>query len=90
MTLETLRHKPFDTLQILVKGSKRDQSHTGSGVYIKTSASILRLKYRNSNSCSVYRSKVIAIDNLVEPNFKSNLALTDSHSSIQHSSNWKK
>ncbi|XP_071043019.1 uncharacterized protein [Parasteatoda tepidariorum] len=95
MALETISQIPSDALQLYTDGSKSDEGHSGSGVFIKTPTYTLSLKFRNSEFCSVFRSELIAIENglrhvenIAEPDFKHIWILTDSKSSIQHLSNW--
>lgn len=95
MALKTINLIPKDALQIYTDGSKNDQGNSGSGIFIKTPTSAFRLKNRNPNSCSVFRSELIAIErglkfveDIVEPDFVDIWILTDSRSSVQHLSNW--
>lgn len=96
IALETINNIPGDALQLYTDGSKSDQGHSGSGVFIKTPSTTFSFKYRNSNSCSVFRAELIAIEkglgfveNIAAPDFKSIWILTDSRSSIQHLSDWR-
>ncbi|XP_015920115.2 uncharacterized protein [Parasteatoda tepidariorum] len=82
-------------LQLYTDGSKSEEGHSGSGVFIQTPTYTLSLKVRNSEFCSVFRSELIAIENgirhvenIAEPDFKHIWILTHSKSSIQHLSNW--
>lgn len=94
--LETISHIPPDSLQMYTDGSRSDGGHSGSGVFIKTPSSSFSFKYRNPDSCSVFRSELIAIErglifveSIAVPDFTSIWILTDSRSSIQHLSNWR-
>ncbi|GFX66357.1 RNase H domain-containing protein [Trichonephila clavipes] len=65
-----------------------------SGICIKSQDHILRIQKRNPDGCLVFRSELIAIDEVLGslpflPNGKEIWILSDSRSAIQHLSNWQ-
>ncbi|GFT08166.1 uncharacterized protein TNCV_3481191 [Trichonephila clavipes] len=79
---------------VYTDGSRDDNYRSGSGIYIKSQDHILRIQRRNPDGCSVFRSKLIAIDEVLGslaslPNGKEIWILSDSRSAIQHLSNWQ-
>ncbi|GFU56998.1 RNase H domain-containing protein [Trichonephila clavipes] len=66
----------------------------GSVIYIKSQYHILRIKRRNPDGYSVFRSELRAIDEALcslapLPNRKEIRILSDNRSAIQHLSNWQ-
>ncbi|GFV03881.1 uncharacterized protein TNCV_3173151 [Trichonephila clavipes] len=83
---------PFGAVQVYTDGSRDDYFRSGSGIHIKSQYHILRIQRRNPDSCSVFRSELIAIDEALGslaslPNGKDIWILSDSRSAIQHLSN---
>ncbi|GFX09593.1 RNase H domain-containing protein [Trichonephila clavipes] len=94
LALERIGDIPVDAVQVYTEDSRDDYYRSGSGIYIKSQDHILRIQRRNPDSCSVFRSELIAIDealgSLVSlPNGKEIWILSDSRSAIQHLSNWQ-
>ncbi|GFX81586.1 uncharacterized protein TNCV_4179261 [Trichonephila clavipes] len=93
--LKTIHDISHSVLKIYSDGSMGDCGISESGVHIVTPGSTFDIKIRNNNYCSVFRSKLIAIDmglqfidtasDLV---FRDIWFLTDSRASIQHLSRW--
>ncbi|GFV70580.1 uncharacterized protein TNCV_3841641 [Trichonephila clavipes] len=95
LALEVISNIPDDALLIYTNGSRNEHSRSGSGIYIKSQNYSSHIKPRNSDGCSVFRSELIAIDTglkeaLSTPGLNSIWILSDSHSAIQHLSNWHK
>ncbi|GBN30122.1 hypothetical protein AVEN_270067-1 [Araneus ventricosus] len=94
LALETIHNTPLGAVRIFTDGSKNDNGNTGSGVVIKTPDAITKIKKRNPNFCSVFRSELIAIDEALDHMISNNSScdiciFTDSRSSIQFLSNWR-
>ncbi|GFU21565.1 RNase H domain-containing protein [Trichonephila clavipes] len=92
LALERIRDIPIDTVQVYTDGSRNDYYRSGSVIYIKSQDHILRIQRRNPDSCSVFRSELIAIDEALGslaslPNGKEIWLLSDSRSAIQRLSN---
>ncbi|XP_071037157.1 uncharacterized protein [Parasteatoda tepidariorum] len=60
--LERIYTIPTEAVQIYTDGSKSEDNHTGSGIFIKTQMSEIKIQKRNPDHCSVFRSELIAID----------------------------
>ena len=93
LALEIINNIPEEGLCVYTDGSRDDRNRTGSGVYIKRPDGDINIKMRNPDSCSVFRSELLAIeaglhaieeDSLLDPIW----ILTDSRSSIQYLSAW--
>ncbi|GBM04396.1 hypothetical protein AVEN_35578-1 [Araneus ventricosus] len=94
LALETIHNTPLGAVRIFTDGSKNDNGNTGSGVIIKTSDAITKIKKQNPNFCSVFRSELIAIDEALDHMISNNSScdiwiFTDSRSSVQFLSNWR-
>ncbi|GBM10930.1 hypothetical protein AVEN_171418-1 [Araneus ventricosus] len=80
-------------IQIYTDGSKNEENQSGSGIYIKTPREVRKIKLRNPDNCSVFRSELLAIEAgleviLNENNYGAVWILSDSRSSIQHQKDW--
>ncbi|GFU64450.1 RNase H domain-containing protein [Trichonephila clavipes] len=64
--LETIHNTQPNAVHIFTDGSKFDSGNTGSGVVIKNQDAITKIKRRNPNHCSVFRSEPIAINAALE------------------------
>ncbi|GFV84750.1 uncharacterized protein TNCV_4297321 [Trichonephila clavipes] len=89
LTLERNGDIPIDAIKNFTDGSRDDNYRSGSGIYIKSQDHILRIQRRNPDGCSVFRSELIAIDEVLGslaslPNGKEIWILPDSRSAIQH------
>ncbi|GFS77350.1 uncharacterized protein TNCV_4676441 [Trichonephila clavipes] len=62
LALERIGGIPIDVIQVYTDGSRDDYYRSGNGIYIKSQDQILRIQRRNPDSCSVFRSELIAID----------------------------
>ncbi|GFW27700.1 RNase H domain-containing protein [Trichonephila clavipes] len=94
LALETIHNTPPDAVHIFTDGSKFDSGNTVNSVVIKNQDAITKIKRRNPNHCSVFRSKLIAINAALEhiisiKGTKDIWIFTDSKSSIQYLSNWQ-
>ncbi|GBM05415.1 hypothetical protein AVEN_94719-1 [Araneus ventricosus] len=92
LTLEIINNIPLKDIKIYTDGSKPDKQ-AGSGIYIETPPDKYSIKQCNPDFCSVFRSKLLAIDVglatiMSESNFGDLWILTDSRSSIQHLKIW--
>ncbi|KFM70790.1 Ribonuclease H1, partial [Stegodyphus mimosarum] len=94
MALEIINDIPAQALVIYTDGSRSDKDRAGSGIYCKIPEGDLRCNIRNSDHCSVFRSKLIAISKAFDYALCSSSEimwiLTDSRSSIQYLKNWPK
>ncbi|GFU65911.1 uncharacterized protein TNCV_5012091 [Trichonephila clavipes] len=92
LALEIISFIPKDAVQVYTDGST--ENRTGSGIYIRTPHLDTTLKQRNPNTCSVFRSELIAINKGLDAiltyniNFGEFWILLDSRSALQHLSNW--
>ncbi|GFV76965.1 RNase H domain-containing protein [Trichonephila clavipes] len=80
--------------EVYTDGNRDDFYRSGSGIYIKSQDHILRIQRRNLDGCSVFRSDLIAIDEVLGslaslPNGKELWILFDTRSAIQHLSIWQ-
>ncbi|GBN68407.1 U3 small nucleolar RNA-associated protein 4 [Araneus ventricosus] len=83
----------LSSLKIYTDGSKNEENQSGSGIYIKTPREVRKIKLRNPDNCSVFRSELLAIEAgleaiLNENNYGAVWILSDSRSSIQHLKDW--
>ncbi|GFW91096.1 RNase H domain-containing protein [Trichonephila clavipes] len=83
---------PIDVIQVYTDGSRYDCYRSGSGIYIKSQDHVLRIQRRTPDGCSVFRNKLIAIDEALGtltslPTRREIWILSDSRSAIQHLSN---
>ncbi|GFS69873.1 uncharacterized protein TNCV_3101771 [Trichonephila clavipes] len=62
LALERIEDIPIEAIQVYMDGSRDDYYRSGSGIYIKSQDHILRIQRRNLDGCSVFSSKLIAID----------------------------
>ncbi|GFW70599.1 uncharacterized protein TNCV_1624311 [Trichonephila clavipes] len=95
LALEVISNIPDDALLIYTDGSRNEQSHSGSGIYIKSQNYSSHIKLRNSDGCSVFRSELITIDTglkeaLSTPGSNCIWILSGNRSAIQHLSKWHK
>ncbi|GBO06673.1 hypothetical protein AVEN_90420-1 [Araneus ventricosus] len=93
MALQLINEIPGVDIQIYTDGSKNEENQSGSGVYIKTPREVRKIKLRNPDNCSVFRSELLAIEAgleaiLNENNYGAVWILSDSRSSIQHLKDW--
>ncbi|GBL88650.1 Potassium voltage-gated channel subfamily H member 8 [Araneus ventricosus] len=93
MALQLINEIPRVDIQIYTDGSKNEKSQSGSGIYIKTPKEVRKIKLRNPDNCSVFRSELLAIEAGLEAIFNENnygavWILSDSRSSIQHLKDW--
>ncbi|GFU28427.1 RNase H domain-containing protein [Trichonephila clavipes] len=84
---ERIGYIQIDAIEVYTDGSRDNCYRSGSGIYIKSQDHILRIRRRNPDGCSVFRSKVIVIDEALAsiaslPNGKEILILSDSRSAI--------
>ncbi|XP_071033576.1 uncharacterized protein [Parasteatoda tepidariorum] len=91
--LERIYTIPTETVQIYTDGSKDEDNHTGSGIFIKSTMSEIKIQKRNPDHCSVFRSELIAIDDglasILSPSIPKEIwILTDSRSAVQHLASW--
>ncbi|UYV61642.1 hypothetical protein LAZ67_1005714 [Cordylochernes scorpioides] len=88
LSLETINNIPKNAITIYTDGSRDELGHTGSGCLIKTTNGIEKMKRRNPDFCSVFRSELIAIyealKSIRNTNYQDIWILTDSRSAIQH------
>ncbi|GFY35526.1 RNase H domain-containing protein [Trichonephila clavipes] len=94
LALETIHNTPPDAVHIFTDGSKFDSGNTGSGVVIKNQDVITKIKRRNPNHSSLFRSELIAINAAPEhmmsiKGSRDIWIFTDSKSLIQYLSNWR-
>ncbi|GFW50179.1 RNase H domain-containing protein [Trichonephila clavipes] len=89
LALEIISSIPKDAVQVYTDGSR-----TESGFYIRTPHLDTTLKQLNPDTCSIFRSEIIAInkgdDAIIsyDINFGELWILSDSRSVFQHLSNW--
>ncbi|GBN03935.1 hypothetical protein AVEN_79216-1 [Araneus ventricosus] len=93
MALQLINEIPGVDIQIYTDGSKNEENQSGSGIYIKTPREVRKIKLRNPDNCSVFRSELLAIEAgfeaiLNENNYGAVWILSDSRSSIQHLKDW--
>ncbi|GBO30562.1 hypothetical protein AVEN_112900-1 [Araneus ventricosus] len=93
MALQFINEIPGVDIQIYTDGSKNEENQSGSGIYIKSPREVRKIKLRNPDSCSVFRSELLAIEAgleaiLNENNYGTVWILSDSRSSIQHLNDW--
>ncbi|GBM74336.1 Phosphatidylinositol 4-phosphate 5-kinase type-1 alpha [Araneus ventricosus] len=93
LALQLINEIPRVDIQIYTDGSKNEENQSGSGIYIKTPAEVRKIKLRNPDNCSVFRSELLAIEAgleaiLNENNYGAVWILSDSRSSIQHLKDW--
>ncbi|GBN95494.1 hypothetical protein AVEN_253143-1 [Araneus ventricosus] len=93
MTLQIINEIPGVDIQIYTDGSKNKENQSGSRIYIKTSREVRKIKLRNPDNCSVFRSELLVIEAgleaiLNENNYGAVWILSDSRSSIQHLKDW--
>ncbi|GBL97821.1 hypothetical protein AVEN_231974-1 [Araneus ventricosus] len=93
MALQLINEIPGVDIQIYTDGSKNEENQSGSGIYIKTPREVRKIKLRNPDNCSVFRSELLAIEAgleaiLNENNYRAVWILSDSRSSIQHLKDW--
>ncbi|GBO30305.1 hypothetical protein AVEN_47890-1 [Araneus ventricosus] len=93
MALQLINEIPGVDIQIYTDGSKNEENKSGSGIYIKTPREVRKIKLRNPDNCSVFRSELLAIEVgleaiLNENNYGAVWILSDSRSSIQHLKDW--
>ncbi|GBL75906.1 hypothetical protein AVEN_234245-1 [Araneus ventricosus] len=62
MALQLINEIPGVDIQIYTDGSKNEENQSGSGVYIKTPREVRKIKLRNPDNCSVFRSELLAIE----------------------------
>ncbi|UYV82916.1 hypothetical protein LAZ67_22001374 [Cordylochernes scorpioides] len=88
LSLEIINKIPKNAITIYTDGSRDELGHTGSGSLIKTTNGIEKINRRNPEFCSVFRSELIAIYEVLKSirNIKHHdiWILTDSRSAIQH------
>ncbi|GBN42777.1 hypothetical protein AVEN_31614-1 [Araneus ventricosus] len=94
LALETTHNTPLGAVRIFTDESQNDNGNTGNGVVIKTPDAIAKIKKRNPNFCSVFRSELMAIDEALDHMISNNSScdiwiFTGSRSSIQFLSNWR-
>ncbi|GBN38862.1 hypothetical protein AVEN_210583-1 [Araneus ventricosus] len=92
-TMTPRSDREVDEVKVYTDGSRNDSDCSGSGIYITTHNQELKIHRRNPDFCSVFRSELIAIDEGLDSLSSFSCSdeiwiLTDSRSSIQHSSNW--
>ncbi|XP_015919049.1 uncharacterized protein [Parasteatoda tepidariorum] len=90
LAFKAISNIPKHAMKIFTDGSKNDLSQTGSGIFIENHS--LKLSRRNPDNCSVFRSKLIAIDVgletiLSDTGSEDIWILSDSRSAIQHLQN---
>ncbi|GFU48958.1 RNase H domain-containing protein [Trichonephila clavipes] len=91
--LEIINCIPEGTTLVYTDGSKDEDSHSGSGAFTKDTNGIVRIKKRNPDFNSVFKSELVGIHEglsciLSSLDPKSIWILSDSRSAIQHLSNW--
>lgn len=93
LALEIICCIPRNAAQVYTDGSRKED-RTGSGVYIKTQHLEKSIKQRNPDTCSVFRSELIAIKEGLDAilpydnDFGELWILSDSRSALQHLSGW--
>ncbi|GFW94776.1 uncharacterized protein TNCV_4248161 [Trichonephila clavipes] len=65
LALERIGDVPIDAVQVYTDGSIDDYYQSGSRIYIKSQDHILRIQRRNPDGCLVFRSELIAIDEVL-------------------------
>ncbi|XP_015911455.1 uncharacterized protein [Parasteatoda tepidariorum] len=95
LALEVINTIPKHSILVYTDGSKTDTSSSGSDVYIKSINYSFNITKRNPDYCSVFRSELIAIDTgldslLTIQDHNDIWILSDSLSSIQYLSYWRK
>ncbi|GBN81627.1 hypothetical protein AVEN_161515-1 [Araneus ventricosus] len=93
MALQLINEIPGVDIQIYTDGIKNEENQSGSGIYFKTPREVRKIKLRNPDNCSVFRSELLAIEAgleaiLNENNYGAVWILSDSRSSIQHLKDW--
>ncbi|GBM00774.1 Metabotropic glutamate receptor 8 [Araneus ventricosus] len=91
--LQLINEIPGVDIQIYTDGSRNEENQSGSGIYITTPREVRKIKLRNPDNCSVFRSELLAIETgleaiLNENNYGEVWILSDSRSSIQHLKDW--
>ncbi|UYV76238.1 hypothetical protein LAZ67_13003140 [Cordylochernes scorpioides] len=88
LSLEIINKIPKNAITIYTDGSRDELGHTGSGCLIKTTNGIEKINRRNPDFCSVVRSELIAIYEVLKSIRNTKhldiWILTDSRSAIQH------
>ncbi|UYV68862.1 hypothetical protein LAZ67_6001315 [Cordylochernes scorpioides] len=88
LSLEIINKIPKNAITIYTDGSRDELGHTGSGCHIKTTNGIEKINRKNPEFCSVFRSELIAIYEVLKSirNIKHHdiWIFTDSRSAIQH------
>ncbi|GBM40239.1 hypothetical protein AVEN_183555-1 [Araneus ventricosus] len=62
MALQLINEIPGVDIQIYTDESKNEENQSGSGIYIKTPREVRKIKLRNPDNCSVFRSELLAIE----------------------------
>ncbi|GBL76984.1 hypothetical protein AVEN_12647-1 [Araneus ventricosus] len=93
LALQLINEIPGVDILIYTDGSKNEENQSGSGIHIKTQREVRKIKLRNPDNCSVFRSELLAIEAgleaiLNENNYEAVWILSDSRSSIQHLKDW--
>ncbi|GFY07866.1 uncharacterized protein TNCV_4288021 [Trichonephila clavipes] len=65
LALDRIGDIPIDAVQVFTDGSRDDNYRSGRGIYIKSQDHILRIQRRNPDGCSVFRSELIIIDEVL-------------------------
>ncbi|XP_055932087.1 uncharacterized protein LOC129962366 [Argiope bruennichi] len=92
LDLEVVNSIPSGALVIYTDGSKMEDDRTGSGVFINSNDSEVRISIQTPYNCSVFRSEIIAI--VTALNYAQTTdnncirILTDSRNAIQYFKNW--
>ncbi|XP_042904077.2 uncharacterized protein [Parasteatoda tepidariorum] len=94
LALETIHNTPNEAVHIFTDGSKFDNGNTASGVVIKNQDDVTKIKRRNPNHCSVFRSELIdinaALEHMISIESTENIWIfTDINSSVQYLSYWQ-
>ncbi|XP_015915890.2 ribonuclease H-like [Parasteatoda tepidariorum] len=93
IALEKINSVPMDAVQLYTDGSRLDGDRSGSVIYIKLRDQEIKIKRRNPDFCSVFRSELIAIleglDSIMSlSRFIDIWIFSDSKSAIQHLIDW--
>ncbi|GIY99376.1 RNase H domain-containing protein [Caerostris extrusa] len=62
LAFEIINDIPADAIKMYTDGSKNEKVGTGSGIYIISNSNYMKIQRRNPDGCSVFRSKLIAIN----------------------------
>lgn len=62
LALEIINQIPETAVQVCTDGRKGEHNSCGSGIFIKAPSPSYKLKIKNPDYCSVYRSELVAID----------------------------